>query len=178
MENLKDLVRQDLNTKKEKELQKEKEANSELKGITLYINSKGKSTLHEAYIKHLDEVEIKYTKKEIQDHPEITSTIMNGVSPVAVVNGEYLVLGRDFKAPPALVKILKLVASPKFIQIDPNIKLLESLKNTNQIISQNFQRMAQIITPIAKVMNSIGAEERKEKIPPQTLSPQNAKKNK
>ena len=164
---LKDLVRQDLNKIKEEEIKKEKEINSKLKEVDLYWTSKSGSTLHTLYTKYFDENGIKYNLKEIHDHPEVSSLVMGFATPIIAVNGEYLVYGRDFKSPPPLVKILRVIADPNFIQVDPNAKLIEMLKNTNRLINQNFQRMAQMIQPIVKVMQSLEAEEKKE----------NAKKN-
>jgi hypothetical protein len=164
---LKEQIRGELVKQKEEKLQKEKEINSKLTEVTLYMvpnmpNQKNPMTSN--LKKYLTDNGVKYNEKNITIHPEIRSIVQIPAQVVGVVNGNYIVHGRDFQNPQQLVGLLRFLASPDYVApSDPNEVLTQSIKNLSNNIGKQFQNLMRTLQPMLKVMNDLSKEMEEEK---------------
>ena len=166
--NLKDLVRQDLDKVKQKELDLKKENNSKLKEITVYKdgrmpNAKG---FIDKMFEYFNNVGIKYVEKDINVYPHIRATVQQNTVPIIEVNGEYLVWQRDFQSYIQLENIIQNIATEEYVNPPLNEKIYQAIKNLSQSlnnntkgVSQGFRVFNQKLDPIIKTLNEVLEEE-------------------
>tara|TARA_B100000287_G_C20235101_1_gene623779 strand:- start:40 stop:573 length:534 start_codon:yes stop_codon:yes gene_type:complete len=164
---LKEQIRGELVKQKEEKLQKEKEINSKLTEVTLYMvpdmpNQKNPMTSN--LRQYLTDNGVKYNEKDITIHPEIKSIVQIPAQVVGVVNGNYIVHGRDFQNPQQLVGQLRFLASPDYVAPSNSDEVLtQSIKNLNHTIRTQFQNLMRTLQPMLKVMNDLSKEMEAEK---------------
>jgi glutaredoxin len=172
---LKELVRKDLNTIKEKENKKRIEENSKLKTITVYTGIRKGNDIGSNLLKYLDEGGIKYTEKNIEDNLDVKTIVQNQGLPIVSINGEYLVFGRDFQTPIQCEQAVRHFANKNYTTPDPIVALQQQLKNLNHGVMKGFQAMNQQIgllkqdlKPVIEILKGLEEESKEE----------NAKENK
>ena len=168
MENLKDLVRNDLNEQKETERLKRVESNKNLKEITLYVNHKNSPQI-EGFIKTFKEEGIKFKtinlfeEKNISLGKQIHSITQVAGAITIFISDNYLVFQRDFNSPQQAVNLIKLYADPEYVNPPLDLVIRETLKNMGKYLNNQLQNINRQIQPIAKVMNELAKEEAEEK---------------
>ena len=163
MENLKDLVRNDLNKIKKEEFEENKKLNSKLKKVILYTRKQ--HVVCDGIKKELDNNGIKYEEKDIEENKQeyassIASTGMANL-PVIYVNDNYVVYGRDYQNIKQLVQILRTYAHSEFVNPSIEIKISEQLKTLNYKISKNIQGLNRQLQPVIKILSSLAEEDKK-----------------
>jgi len=164
---LKEQIKGELLKQKEEALKKQKEANSKLKEITLYTVPN--VDISKNYKKHYELKGIKFKEKSLQENKHIQEITGNPGHPVIVVNGNYLVQGRDFHTPPQSIGVLRHYADPDYVSPSLEQKTFESLKNLQSNMGKLFQNLNRQLQPIVKIMNELQEEE--------VNKPTNEKKN-
>ena len=166
--NLKDLVRQDLDKVKQKELDLKKENNSKLKEITVYKDSRvpnAKGFIDKMF-EYFDNVGIKYVEKDINVYPHIRATVQQNTVPIIEVNGEYLVWQRDFQSYIQLENIIQNIATEEYVNPPLDEKIYHSIKNLNhslnnnfKAVNQGFRMFNQKLDPIIKTLKEVLEED-------------------
>mgnify|MGYP001303120715 CR=1 FL=1 len=156
---LKDQIRGELTKQKEEKLQKEKDLNKNLKEITFYAIKDEGNIMVKNFRKFFKDNEIRFQEKDILIHQEIRAIVQVPAQMVVVVNGIYLVHGRDFNNPQQLIGALRFVASPDYvIPSDSTEVVLQQLKNLSSNIGKQFQGLMRTLQPMLKVMNDLQKE--------------------
>lgn len=159
---LKEQIRGELNKQKEEKLQLEIEKNSKLKEVTLYImpDMNGqKNPMTSNLRQYLKDNGVKYNEKDITAYSEIRAITQMPSQVVGVVNGNYIVHGRDFQNPQQLVGLLRFVASPDYvIPSDSNAVLNQTVKNLQANMVKQFTNLMRTLQPMLKVMNDLNKE--------------------
>ena len=157
---LKKAVHNDLNELKEKERQEAIERNSKLSKINLYVSNSNNPQVIQ-FKQELDAEGIKYTEKNIDDSPKIKYSTQSRGHIIVTVNGNKLIIGREFKTSRQLINILQRVAAPDYIQPDAEEMLIEQIKNLNHNMSQAFTAFSRRLEPIVKILSELSEEEDK-----------------
>ena len=157
---LKEQLKQELLNQKEEKIKENRKENQKLKEIIFY--TKPKHPIGENYKKYFKEQGIKFDEKDISLYPEVTSAVQINSTPIIFINDNYLVHGREFNNPGQCVQALKHFANPDFINPPMEIRILESIKNLSNNISKSLQGLNRQLMPVAKVMNQLAEEDKKE----------------
>jgi glutaredoxin len=164
---LKNILVNELKSKKEDEKKVRQKENANLSEVTVY--TKFSCPFCKQTIDKLEEEGIKYVEKPQVDFEIETNDVFNmtgmPIFPTLHVNGEYLVPRRDFQNPQQLIDRLKQVAVKDFKQPPFEPRMVEMLKSTsagtNQVLTQINQQLQQINTrlgPITEFIDNIKAQ--------------------
>ena len=169
---LKELVKKDLQTVKQKEFDLKKEKNSKLIESTIYINEGQPHAFVDKMFEYFDNVGIKYVTKDIKINPHSVTLVQMNTVPIIEVNNEYFVWQRDFQSFIQAEQILQSVATEDYVTPDINERIYQSLKNLTTNIKGSFTNLNRSLGPVIKVMSDLAKEEEAGK------KTTNAKKNK
>ena len=164
---LKSLLLKDMNDKKEVErLERVKENKNIMESI---IYTKFSTPLCTQLIDKLKEEGISYIEKpQLEFEEEVNQMSLTTGQlqfPTILINGEYLVVNRDFIQIPQAIEIIKKIGT-KGLSLPPNdTRTIEGLKNMGYGISQqlmslgrNLQQMNQKLEPIEQFINKLKEE--------------------
>jgi len=155
---LKKAVHKDLTAQKEIEKQKNIEKNSKLSKIDLYTSNSDHPSVIQ-FKKELDLEGIKYIEKNINDNPKVKYVTQSRGQIIVAINGNYLIIGREFNTPKQLIGILQMVAAPDYVKPNTEDLLIEQVKNLNYNMSKAFQAFSKRLEPIVKILSSLADEE-------------------
>jgi len=158
---LKKAVHEDLTAQKEKEMLENRERNSKLSEIDLYtVNADNPQVIQ--FKKELDTEGIKYVEKNINDNPKVKYVTQSRGQIIVVINGNNLIIGREFNTPKQLINILQRVAAPDYVKPDTEELLIEQVKNLNHNMSRAFQAFSKRLEPIVKILSELSEEAEEE----------------
>ena len=158
---LKEQIKGELLKQKEEQLKKEKEINSKLKEVTLYIRPN--NPVCDSYKKAFEEKGIKFKEKDLTNYTEVISATQNPTVPIIEVNDNYLISGRDFANVNQCIQAIRHYASPDYVNPPTDIAIRESIKNLGFTVKQSLQALNRQLQPIVKIMNELAKEENEEK---------------
>jgi len=156
---LKEQIKNHLTDQKEQERLEKVKANSKLKKVILY--TKG-SPYCDTVKKQLDSEGIKYTEKTQEKNQElfsqvITITNMNNF-PIALVNENYLVPGRDYQQPQQLVMGIQHLGNPKYKNPSFEEKMIEHSKTSNYNLWTKINNLEQQLGPVINFITNLQKE--------------------
>ena len=164
---LKSLLLKDMNDKKEVERLERVEENKNIMESIIY--TKFSTPLCTQLIDKLKEEGISYIEKpQLEFEEEVNQMSLTTGQlqfPTILINGEYLVVNRDFIQIPQAIEIIKKIGT-KGLSLPPNdTRTIEGLKNMGYGISQqlmslgrNLQQMNQKLEPIEQFINKLKEE--------------------
>ena len=154
---LKNILLKEMNDKKEVERLERVEENKNIQKITVY--TKFSTPQCTQLIEKLTEEGIGFIEKpELEFQEEVEKmTLMTGQMqfPTILVNGEYLVINRDFSQIPQAIEVIKKIGK-KGVVIPPNdIRLMEGYKNMGMGIQQQFMHLGRSLQAIQQKLDPI-----------------------
>ena len=157
---LKDVVKDHLEKEREKERLKRVKENSTLSKVILYTNKD--IPYCENIKKELDKEGIKYTEKTKEKHSKEVSKILSLVNlnnfPMVLVNGTYLVNGRDFQSPQQLVGAIKYFGHKDYVPVPDQDKLYEYMRTQYYHLFNKINQLEQNINPLINFIQNLKAE--------------------
>ena len=163
---LKEQLKQELLSQKEKERLKRVESNKNIPELIIYSEGKD-SPVSSGITKFFDNEGIKYIEKtRVDDVDEVSRAVSNtnlNSLPIIFVNETYLVFKRDWSNANQLIQNIKYVTSPNYKAPNINEGLVEWLKTSNYRLFTRINQLEQKLAPMIKVMADLAKEENEQK---------------
>jgi len=157
---LKEELKQHLVKQQEKDRLARVEVNSKLQKSIIYTDGNDKSNI--ATINALKSEGVPFIEKKVSENwdewKEVMSTTNINNLPTAFVNGEYLVIKRDFQNPQQLIGALNHLAGPNFKNPSVESKIIEHMKTHTYNLNQRLLNLEKRFTPIAQFISNLQQE--------------------
>tara|TARA_Y100001963_G_C6583786_1_gene354731 strand:+ start:57 stop:611 length:555 start_codon:yes stop_codon:yes gene_type:complete len=159
-EALKSKVKDELVEVKEQQQKEIREKNSKLKEFDIY--TKVGCPYCKQLIDKLNDDGIKFVEKIGTEHPEkwaeVASLTGVPVFPTIVIGKNYLTPRRDFQNIQQAVGAIQVLANPKYVDPEFEVRMVEMLKTLGYGFNNQLQSMQQQITPLKSFIEKLQKE--------------------